>query len=193
MIGLSDKLHPGDLSDSASQCGLCCCVGVFTCLTYGTIQRAKSTQLRLIEGAPLNAALNEEVNGRNQTIARAAAAVGAVGIVATTGPAGIPAAMGLLNTTNAIMNNPVNNVDNQVYQQLAPLPAGPQPILLGGPPPVQQIQNGDPTTIVGMRQRNPNQNAGYQKFKKTKKTKRNNKKTKKMKRNNRKNRKTNKK
>ena len=195
MIGLSDKLHPGDLSDSASQCGLCCCVGVFTHLTYGTIQRAKNTQLRLIEGAPLNAALNREVNETNQTIARAAAAVGAVGIVATTGPGGIPAAMSLLNTTNAIMNNPVNNVDNQVYPQLAPVPvqAGPQPILLGAPQPVQQIQNGDPNANVGLRQRNvvnnQGQNAGYQKFKKTKKSKRNNKKTRKMKRNNRKSRK----
>jgi len=191
MIGISDKLHPGDLSDSASQCGLCCSVGVFTCLTYGTFQRAKSTQLRLVEGAPLNAAVNQEVNERNQNFARIAAGVGALGIVAATGPGGIPVAMGLVNTANAIMNNPVNNVDNQVYQQVAPVPvqAGTQPILLEGPQPVQQIQHDDPNANVGLRHRNPNQKGGYQKFKKTKKSKRNNRKTRKMKRNNRKSRK----
>ena len=190
MKDTAQQIDPGSINDTSHQCGICCAMGVYTCVTYSTIRRAKDAQLKLIEGAQLNAALNAEANARNQTIARATAAVGAVGIVATAGPGGIPAAMTLLNTTNAIMNNPVNNVDNQVYQQLAPLPAGPQPILLGGPPPVQQIQNGDPTTIVGMRQRNPNQNAGYQKFKKNKKSKRNNRKTKKMKRNNKNNRKS---
>jgi len=189
MIVLGDKLQPGDLSDSASQCGLCCCVGTFTCLTYGTIQRAKNTQLRIIEGGPLHAALNHEANERNQNFARIAAGVGAAGMVAIMGPAGIPPAMGLVNTANVILNNPVNNVDNQAYPQLAPVQvqAAPQPILLEAPQPVQQIEN------VGLRQRNvgnnQGHNGGYQKFKKTKKSKRNNRKTRKMKRNNRKSRK----
>jgi hypothetical protein len=189
----AQQIDPGSINDTSHQCGICCAMGVYTSVTYSTIRRAKDAQLKLIEGSQLNAALNAEVNARNQNIARITAGVGA-GVLMASG-VGAPAAMTLLGTANTIINNPVNNVDNQVYQQLAPVPvqAGPQPILLGAPQPVQQIQNDDPNANVGLRQRNvvnnQGQNAGYQKFKKTKKSKRNNRKTRKMKRNNRKSRK----
>jgi hypothetical protein len=170
-------------------------MAVYTTLTYSTNIRAKNAQLKLIEGSALNSELNAEANARNQNIARITAGVGA-GVLMASG-VGAPAAMTLLGTANTIINNPVTNVDNQPYQQLPPpVQNGPQPILIGGPPQVQQIQNGDPNADVGLRQRNVGnlgQNAGYQKFKKTKRTKRNNRKTKKIKRKNRKSRKTNKK
>jgi hypothetical protein len=197
MKDTAQQIDPGSINDTSHQCGLCCCMAVYTTLTYNTILRAKNAQLKLIEGSALNSELNAEANARNQNIARITAGVGA-GVLMATG-VGAPAAMTLLGTANAIINNPIN-VDNQTYPQVPQqqIPAGPQPILIGGPPPqqVQQIENADPTAIVGLRQRNPDQNAGYQKFKKTKKTKRNkrnNRKTKKIKRNNRKSRKTNKK
>jgi hypothetical protein len=198
MKDTAQQIDPGSINDTSHQCGLCCCMAVYTTLTYSTNIRAKNAQLKLIEGGPLNAALNEEATLRNQNIARITAGVGA-GVLMASG-VGAPAAMTLLGTANTIINNPVTNVDNQTYPQVPQqqIQVGPQPILIGGPPQqqLQQIENADPTEIVGLRQRNPNQNAGYKKFKKTKKTKRtkrNNRKTKKIKRKNRKSRKTNKK
>lgn len=142
------------------QCGICCCVGVFTVLNYSAYCRAQRARQIIIEGG-VGERINYENNQNALRVAQIAAGIGAVGAVATGVPPPIVAA-GMAAVNNALA--PQNNGT----QSLGP-----------------NLVDADPTATTGIRQRitNNNTNGGY---KKTKKTKRNNKKSKKTKRNNKK-------
>jgi hypothetical protein len=142
------------------QCGICCCIGVYTVLNYAAYCRARRARQIIIEGA-VGERITYENNQNALRVAQIAAGIGAVGAVAT----GVPlptVAAGLAAVNNA----------------LAPQNNGIQP----QPPNLVEV---DPTATTGMRQRiTNNANGGY------KKTKRNNKKTKKTKKIKRNNKKT---
>jgi hypothetical protein len=183
---MHNRINKGIYSkDTSSQCGIFCCVFVYTSLAYNTFKRAKDAQLKIMEGSSLNSALNDDKKEQAKNVARVAAAAGA-GIAMANGVPP-PIALGVLSAANTIISNPVDNIENQSYTRLQPTEEnGPEPILIGRP----QMQNANPDTNFGLRQRNVNnlgQNGGYKKFKKTK---RNNRKTIKIKRNNRKSRKS---
>jgi hypothetical protein len=169
-----------------AQCGLACCFSVWAIASYCTWRTTTRSAAAIVQGAAVNKHLSDQDQQTMKNLSKVAVLAG--GGLALASGVGAPFALSAMSTANTIINNPLENVENQNYPQLQPVPIqpGPQPILIGAPPQQQLIENVDPTAVVGMRQRNPNQNAGYQKFKKTK---RNNKKTRKTKRNNRKSRK----
>ena len=188
---MKDEFHsidPYGITDTTTQSGFCCAMGVYTTITYCTICREKNDKWESIEGERLNTLVNAHSNSKIQHFARIAVGV-STGVLMASG-VDASSALGLYHTANTIINNPVNNVDSQNYPQTIsnnPQINEPLPILIGEPQPRNSLR---------MRQKNPDNNqsqkGGYQKFKKTKKTKKrktkiNNKKSKryKIKENNR--------
>jgi len=131
-----------------AQCGLACCFSVWAIASYCTWRTTTRSAAAIVQGATLNKYLDDQDQQLMKNLAKVAVVAG--GGIALASGVPPPLALSGMSTANAIINNPVNNVDNQVYPQppQPPIQDGPQPILIGGPPQVQQKENSDPTANV---------------------------------------------